>query len=643
MLKINEPEHDARFPVGTAERLSGTCSGAGLDHVPQGFRRDGNASSLLVWQGFRMRRLTCFLGLILPLGLGATAAVADTDPPHKHYAVSHLPPDPNLATAKPMGRYRGFLRESIDLTPQMPPVRDQGELISGAAWAVAYAARSYYAGRNEGRNIESEENEASPNYVYNLARGDNCSEAATITSTVDVLKKGAVSLAAFPYKAECKAPPTTLVEAAKDFRVKGYHVLDRSHIDDIKGQLERGNPVVVHFRVSPAFQDFRGKGVFDEVDFDQAGNEDSWQTLTVIGYNDKPQAVRVMNSWGRGWGDDGYAWISYGTLTNRTAGAVVLDVAASQPLQAKKEEPKKEPDLKPKDEPKEQPKDLADLKPKDQPKDEADLKSKDEPKDEAELKSKDEPKDEADLKPKDEPKDEADLKSKDEPKDDLKKDEPIQRPKPKVKPTLADLRNLSCGKINEVRANGRVVLDGFVASDEDFDKVKEVASHEAGYSVGKITVAPWPLCEALGTLEKPLKAAALRPTLTTAPADVAKAGEKLRVELQAPARPTYVYLSYFTTDEKVITLVQPEGIIPRQTSAGLRQEFGDFTVGAPYGSEMIVAITSASPLFDSELPQIQTEREFLSALRKALIYKPVAKMPDREVGATIRFLKTEER
>jgi hypothetical protein len=582
-----------------------------------------------------MRRLTCFLGFILPLGLGATAAVADADPPHKHYAVSHLPPDPNLATAEPMKRYRGFLRDSIDLTPQMPPVRDQGELVSGAAWAVAYAARSYYAGRNEGRNIESPENEASPNYVYNLARGNNCSEAATITSTVDVLKKGAVSLAAFPYKAECKAPPTTLVEAAKDFRVKGYHVLDRSHIDDIKGQLERGNPVVVQFRVSPAFQDFRGKGVFDEVDFDQAGNEDAWQTLAIIGYHDKPQAVRVMNSWGRGWGDDGYAWISYEALTNRTAGAVVLDVAASQALQAKKEEPKKE-------EPKKEPDQTA----KDEPTKEPDPAEKDKPKEEPYKIAKEEPAKEPDPTVKDDPKKEPDQtakdKSTDEP-DQTVEDEPKKESKPKVKPTLADLRNLSCGKINEVRANGRVVLDGFVASDEDFDKVKEVATHEPGYSVGKVTVAPWPLCEALGTLEKPLKAAALRPTLTTAPADVAKAGEKLRVELQAPARPTYVYLSYFTTDEKVITLVQPEGIIPRQTSAGLRQEFGDFTVGAPYGSEMIVAITSASPLFDSELPQIQTEREFLSALRKALIYKPVAKMPDREVGATIRFLKTEEK
>ncbi|MGO9008230.1 MAG: C1 family peptidase [Beijerinckiaceae bacterium] len=551
-----------------------------------------------------MRRLTCFLGFVLPLGLCGAAAAADPDPPHKHYAVSRLPPDPNLATAKPMGRYRGFLRESVDLTPQMPPVGDQGELVSGTAWAVAYAARSYYAGRNEGRNVESPENEASPGYVYNLALQGDCNEGATISKTVEVLQQGAVSLAAFPYKPECQAPPTPLISSAKDFRVKGYHVLDRAHIDDIKGQIERQNPVVVQFRVSPAFEEFRGGGIFDEVDFASAGSEDRWQTLTIIGYNDdKLQAVRVMNSWGRGWGDDGYAWISYAALTNRISGAVVLDVAAWQGVP-------------PKDEPKPEP--IAEDKPKPQ------VIAKDE--------SKEQPKEDV----KDEPNDQQKQDVKDEPKE-----QPRQQPKPKVKPTLADLRNLSCGKINEVRSNGRVRLDGFVASDADFDKVQEVAKQEPGYSVGKVTVAPWPLCEALGTLEKPLKAAAIRPILTTSPAEVAKAGESLHVELQSPAKRTYVYLSYFTADEKVITLAQPRGVILPQTSAGSRQTFGDFTVEAPFGNEMVVAIASASPLFDSELPQIQSEREFLSALRKALIYKPVASMPDREVGAAIQFLKTE--
>ncbi|HLN10567.1 MAG TPA: hypothetical protein VK281_16625 [Xanthobacteraceae bacterium] len=58
---------------------------------------------------------------------------------------------------------------------------------------------------------------------------------------------------------------------------------------------------------------------------------------------------------------------------------------------------------------------------------------------------------------------------------------------------------------------------------------------------------------------------------------------------------------------------------------------------------MIIALASRSPLFETELPAKRTEREYLSALRRALIYKPSAAMPDREVTAAMTILKTRGR
>jgi hypothetical protein len=40
--------------------------------------------------------------------------------------------------------YRAFLPVSVDVTSHMPPAGRQGKLSSCTAWAVAYAARSYY-------------------------------------------------------------------------------------------------------------------------------------------------------------------------------------------------------------------------------------------------------------------------------------------------------------------------------------------------------------------------------------------------------------------------------------------------------------------------------------------------------------------
>jgi C1A family cysteine protease len=159
-----------------------------------------------------------------------------------------------------------------------------------------------------------------------LAQHGDCTADATIGNIVEVLKKGAVSLAAFPYKAGCQVPPASLIESATDFRVKDYRVLDRSQIDEIKAQLERGNPVIAVFRVSAAFKDLHSSANFDEANFTSEPGEEVMQPLTIVGYDDERQAACVMNSWGSNWGDHGYAWITYPTLINRISGAVVLEL-----------------------------------------------------------------------------------------------------------------------------------------------------------------------------------------------------------------------------------------------------------------------------------------------------------------------------
>lgn len=590
-----------------------------------------------------MRRLVHCLGCILTLSIGASGVAADEkDPPHKHYAVSHIPADPALEKAQKIGHYRGWLRPQVDLTRLMPPVGDQGQLGSGVGWAVAYAARSYYAGRNENRDIESPDNEASPAYVFHAARKGDCANGATLTDAVEVLRKGALSLAEYPYRPNCQEPPAAAeMDAARDFKVKGYRVLDNSRIDDVKTQLFRSNPVVTLFRTSTAFEDFRGADTFheDKKNATPSAGEDNYQPLVLIGYDDEKQAVRAMNSWGRGWGDQGFAWISYKDLAARSKGSIVLDVAAGANQQEARLPDDKIPEIQ-----------SPDLKPEETQKEPAANED-----DHAKL-------DETPKPPIVEPK--PDTPSVVEPKPDKpsvveqKPDKPpvieqkpvetpVVQPKPKVKLAMADLRRLPCSKIEQIRSNGHVTLDGFVASDEDYAKVQEIATNEPNVSVGHVTVAPWPLCEALDTLDKPLKAP-IRPDLTTSAHGTVRAGDLLRVDLKSPSKSTYVYLSYFSADETVTTLVQPQGIIPQQTPPKSHLVYGDggkdhgtFIVGPPFGNEMVVAITSASPLFDGQLGEKLSERDYLSALRKALIYKPVKRLPDREVGAAIQVLKTQ--
>ena len=130
----------------------------------------------------------------------------------------------------------------------MPAVGKQGGLGSCTAWATAYAARSYYTGAFEDRNIRQSANLPSPNYVYHLARRSDCNAGSTLGQIVDVLKNGALSLADYPYTDACvPAASPELVARAHDFRVLGANRVDISQPDDIKGQLAQSNPVIISF------------------------------------------------------------------------------------------------------------------------------------------------------------------------------------------------------------------------------------------------------------------------------------------------------------------------------------------------------------------------------------------------------------
>ena len=198
------------------------------------------------------------------------------------------------------------------------------------------------------------------------------------------------------------------------------------------------------------------------------------------------------------------------------------------------------------------------------------------------------------------------------------------------------------------RSGGSTVLTGFVSSQTDFELVRRVAENGINTSLGNLVVAPWPQCEALQTLEKPL-AESDQPKIAIG-ADDFRGGDTLRIEIQSPAQISYLYIAYIQADGSVVNLAQPAGLVPQPTLPNTTLVFGDgmagrakFTVGPPYGREMIIALASRSPLFDDKLSAEQTEREYLTALRRALIYKPSADLPDREVSAAITTLQTRAR
>ena len=166
-----------------------------------------------------------------------------------------------------------------------------------------------------------------------------------------------------------------------------------------------------------------------------------------------------------------------------------------------------------------------------------------------------------------------------------------------------------------------------------------------------VVVRPWPQCEALLTLDKPLARSDRPRVMIRRPSgDMLAAGEGLVLDIETPSFTSYLHVAYIQADGTVLNLVQPgvgslaahsprsKVVIGDERSAGPQ-----FKVSAPFGREMLIVLAGRSPIFSDKRPTQETEREFLTALRRALIAKPDPSLPDREVTAGFDTIVTVER
>lgn len=284
--------------------------------------------------------------LLLAVFLAAAAAQSHADPVAKyieiepesaHRATGFVHADPaEYRATKEVQQFRAFYPPRSDLASDWPAPGNQGKQGSCVAWAVGYAARTYYLKHDEAADITQAENILSPAYIYNAlreTRGD-CSTGTSVADALKLLKaSGGVPLDQLPYDpSHCFDLPTPAVLArySDRFRIKGYRRVEGKNEDDIKGQIYSGNPVIFAIDIPAGFEQYRS-GVIDGVD---DRGPDYGHAMVIIGYDDSLQAYHFVNSWGTHWGEKGFGWISY-----RSAGALwqegyVMQVDSQAPAPA---------------------------------------------------------------------------------------------------------------------------------------------------------------------------------------------------------------------------------------------------------------------------------------------------------------------
>ena len=224
------------------------------------------------------------------------------------------------------------LPAKVDLSPDMPPPGDQGAQSSCTAWAVGYGLRSYMAKVSQRWNFSSSaglqlEHVFSPAFLYYNTR--SADGGATLGAVLAFMRdRGVSTWADFPYDPSSfdKKPGDRLLSDAARWRIASFQTLD-PRVLNLKQQLANGRPVVIGAEVS---KDFKSGNLGLDGVWRKSGLAIEAHAMLLVGYDDQKEAFKLMNSWGRDWGDAGFAWLAYDLVPNVVREAyVATDMAAS--------------------------------------------------------------------------------------------------------------------------------------------------------------------------------------------------------------------------------------------------------------------------------------------------------------------------
>lgn len=253
--------------------------------------------------------------------------------------------------------FRSHVPPRRDLTSYLPrPGRQMNGSCVG--WAIAYAARSlHYAWDNKVAPHLSE-NIASPAALYNSMYGvtrNDCSLGSNMSVALDFMKEhGVPSLKDFSNNRadQCsRVMDENHFKSAERFRIRDWRlVYPRKNVSDnkeimitrIREQIAQYRPVPVALFVPDNWHGgFRHKGVYNNIGTYET---DTGHAVTLVGYDDNIQAFKLINSWGKNWGDNGYLWISYDALKEILYAAYVMETRSLSPRPKPKPEPEPKPD-----------------------------------------------------------------------------------------------------------------------------------------------------------------------------------------------------------------------------------------------------------------------------------------------------------
>lgn len=117
---------------------------------------------------------------------------------------------------------------------------------------MGYTARSYYLQTIQGRSLDSEKNIPSPWFIcIAVPNPIKCNKGLTYPETFRLLERGSLSPVKYPTISFCKFVEAEQLASVSVF--KRSSALDPNNIDDVKGEITRGQPVLFGVHIDKKF------------------------------------------------------------------------------------------------------------------------------------------------------------------------------------------------------------------------------------------------------------------------------------------------------------------------------------------------------------------------------------------------------
>lgn len=138
-------------------------------------------------------------------------------------------------------------------------------------------------------------------------------------------ERGLIALERWPETAENldAVPPLDAFQEGECARIEAFYRIDEGGdvVEGLRHALVRGYCPIFGMSVDTSYEGIGGR-IYIEASGAVLGNH----AQVVVGYHEPTNAFRVLNSWGRSFGDGGFSWIAASFMATRTFDRWVIQV-----------------------------------------------------------------------------------------------------------------------------------------------------------------------------------------------------------------------------------------------------------------------------------------------------------------------------